>query len=248
MQLVPQDIIDLSDSISETQDVEDKAASELMSLYARMCNLLATAQDTRAHDPSNSITEAIALDEKLAKWASHLPHALEPWHMSAASCALAYADQIEVHSSVFSAEIWILYRSARMGVNGLIAVLYSSILAHLPPQEQPRMENAGCSYDFQTSAIASRLHERLSILETIRCDMCAIVPFLLDRHHEAHPPALKDLPLRSRTPVINLLLFFTKDPGVPKAMLTWAMGLLAELRADQDVDKGAIWMNNSPQT
>ena len=63
----------------------------------------------------------------------------------------------------------------------------------------------------------------------------------MDRNHGQ----LRTFPCATETPVINFLIFITKTPGVTEDMRTWAVGLLAELQDNEDVDKGGIWMNGS---
>lgn len=243
-QSVPADFVDLSNSISETQDGEERAASELVALFARMCNLNASAQDAASTNPAQTIAEAIALDHDLTCWASGVPPELELSVEPAGPASKSYADYYETYCSIFSAEIWMLYRTARVGVNGLIVSLYGAVLASQALQHYQNPEDTGSPYDEESGRIAPQMQERLDTIEALRIDMCATVPFLLERH-EAQPSTMANLPLCNRTPAINLLLPFTKTPGVSEQMYSWASGLLAELQEDPDVDDGAIWMNSS---
>ena len=244
-QPVPSDLIDLSNAICESQNGEEKAASNLMTLHGRVCNLLATSQAVSVRDPVCTVSEALALDEELKAWSRNLPPGFEITQQESTPSTKAYDDHFEIHTTIFSAEIWTLLRSARLGVNGIIVCMYSAILATRQPVREGVGQDLGTPNEYRTSRIESQLQERVNTIEALRADMCAAVPFLLDRHLEPHAPELKHLPLCNRTPVVNFLMFFTKSPGVSDSMFIWATELLAELQADQDVDNGAIWMNRS---
>ena len=241
MQRVPSDFVDLSNSIGETHEGEEKASCELVHLFARMCNLIASAQEGVSE---NVITEAIILDNDLTEWASTVPPGLEISVEPATPETKAYADYYETYCSVFSAEIWMLYRLARIGVNGLIASPCGASLASMALQQNHSPSQPGSPDEKQCNTIVPQMQERLDIVEATRIDMCATVPFLLDRH-ETQPPAVCSLPLCDRTPAVNLLLMITKTAGASERICSWATGLMAEVQAGDEADHGAVWMNSS---
>jgi hypothetical protein len=95
------------------------------------------------------------------------------------------------------------------------------------------------------SGIAQELQACLDRLEALKVGRCSTIPFLLNRHGE-NPRTTADLPLCNRTPAINMLVFLIQMQGTSEKMCNWAQDLLDELQAEEDVHKGAIWMNNSP--
>ena len=243
MQKVPQDLINLSNSISESQSSDERAASELMSLFARMCNLVASAKQSATPDVPKILTDASALDVELITWAANAPENLQISIQLATPTTKAYSDTFEVYSSIFSAEVWMIYRTARFGVNSLLTSLLSAMLANaLSQSHSPQAERSPQGVESMGS-VDIQLQECASLLEAIRVDMSAAVPFLLELH-ETQPRKLANLPLLNRTPAANLLMFLTRMQGTGEKMYTWAEDLVDELQAEEDVDKGAIWMNN----
>ena len=245
MHRMPQDLVDLSNAMGESQTGEEKAASELISLFARMCDLVASTRESANADVSRTISEAAALDSELIVWAANLPDYLQISTQPAPPTARAYSDSCEVFSSILSAELWILYRTARFGINGLLASLYSAIVLEHTDQSLSLEMDQSTHEAKATSGIALQLQECLNRLEALKFDMCSTIPFLLNRHGE-NPRATADLPLCNRTPAINMLVFLLRMQGTSEKMCNWAQDLLDELQAEEDVDKGAIWMNNSP--
>jgi hypothetical protein len=91
--------------------------------------------------------------------------------------------------------------------------------------------------------VGIQLQECASLLEAIKVDMSSAIPFLLELH-QTQQRALSNLPLSNRTPAVNLLMFLTRMRGTGEKMYRWAEDLIVELQAEEDVDEGAIWMNN----
>jgi hypothetical protein len=240
---MPQDLVDLSNTMGESQTGEERTASELINLFARMCDLVASTQGSANSDVSKTTSEAAVLDSELMTWAANLPDNLQKSTQPAPPTARAYSDCCDVYSSIFSAELWIIYRTARFGINGLLASLYGAILAQSPDQSpSPHIQQSAQEAE-RTAGIALQLQECLNRLEALKVDMCSTIPFLLERHGE-HPRATADLPLCNRTPAINILVFLIRTQGTSERTRNWAQDLLNELQAEEDVDKGAIWMNN----
>jgi hypothetical protein len=92
IQRVPQDLIDLSNLISESQTMDQRAASELMNLFARMCNLGASARESATPDVSKIATDASALDVELTTWAASAPDNLQISIQPADPTTKAYSD------------------------------------------------------------------------------------------------------------------------------------------------------------
>ena len=247
LQPVPRDLVSLSDAIGETQDEENRAASKLINLFARMCNLLASNQMSPPVDSTHAIAEAVCLDDNLNQWTSELPIGLARSIEPALPSAKAYSDYCEIYSTIFSAEVWLLYRTARMGVNGLLVSIYGAMFAtqSTPEAFSPREAQSTCQNELEVPTALLQMQECLGILESVRSDICAAVPFLLGLHGP-QPKRVNDLPLGSRTLVVKLLSFFTKTSSVPEQMCAWATWLLGELQGERDIDKGAIWMSVSP--
>ena len=243
MQRMPQDLLDLSNAMGESQTREERAATELINLFARMCDLVASTRESTNTNVPKAISEAALLDSKLMTWAANLPDDLQKSTRPALLTARAYSDYCDVFPSIFSAELWIIYRTARFGVNSLRASLSGAILAQSPDQSPSSQIQQPTQEAESTSGIALQLQECLNRLESLKVDMCSTIPFLLQRHGE-NPPATADLPLCNRTPAINMLVFLIRMQGTNQKMCNWAQDLLNELQADEDVDNGAIWMNN----
>lgn len=243
MQKVPQDLIDLSNALGDEQDGEEKAASQLVNLFARMCNLVSSVRQSSTPDMPQIIAEATVLDSELVEWAGNIPPGFNITIQPATPNTGAYADTYEDYSSIFSAEVWIIYRTSRLGVNGLLASLYAAMAGSEATEGQQEPEPEALEDTAESSDISLQLQERLSIVDALRVDMCAAIPFLIDKNGES-PRAISDLPLSHRTLPVNILMFLTRMQGTGEKMCTWAETLLAELQAEPDVDNGAIWMNN----
>lgn len=237
IQPVPQDVVDLSAQVYEDQERDDRSASHLTSLYARLCNLLAVEyKHSATFDQDSILARAIALDDDLVHWASNLPPSYEYESQPAPASAKAYSDYCDIYSSIFSAEVWNIYRSARMGANRLIVQRLPMLQCEGAEQSCLQGVDALSNGD----ELFSDLNVRLATLELLRTDICATIPFLLHRHGGQASP-LTDLPLCSRTPVMHQLLFLMKSPGTSEYMSAWATRQLSELQDDVEVSKGAIW-------
>ena len=239
MHKVPQDLMELCQFMSEAQEGDEQAASQMMVLFARMCNLVASTKDIAALDVLQTITDATVLDKELTAWAIDPTNGLKISTQTAASMTCSYFDSYEIFSSIWAAEVWIIHRTARYGVNSLRLSLYSAMLARsaqresaAPPVEESQEDDRGNDIDVHAK-------ECSTVLEGLRASMCSTVPFLLQQHHDS-PLPLHDLPLNLRTPTMNLLLFFTRMQDIEPKMREWAENLLAELRSEESVDKGAI--------
>lgn len=247
MQPVPEDLLHLSDQISETQSGDDKAAGQLTGLFARVCNLLSLSRDINDPvscffaDPSSTLAEAVALDRDLVAWAEGLPSSYEYSTVLAASEANAFSDYCHVYNSMFTAEVWILYRTARFGINSLIMSLYSLTMNDTMSDDFPTLEETSFPMDHEPPLVTSVLQECPSTIESLQRDMCATIPFFLHRHG-FQPKATADLPLCDRTAVMQYLMSIIRMPGVPDDMYTWSAGYLGELQKEGGIDNGAIWM------
>ena len=243
MQSVPDDLIDLSKQIAEKQDGEEQPASLLTCLFAKLCNLLASSMRSGNADRMQIITDAVALDEDLAKWSSSLPEQYEYTSIPAEPFARAYADHCDVYSSVFSAQVWNIYRSARLGANGIIVGQYALLGMETRQIESSYATFVPLEAGHSPASESSEAETRFQVLESLRIDFCATIPFLLDRHSQAR--ATSSLPLCYRTPVMHQLMMITKSVGASESMCNWAMEQIAELQCDEEVDQGGIWMNTS---
>lgn len=241
MQSVPEDLVDLSKQVAETQSGEEQAASLLTCLFARLCNILASSKGDVPSNPMQIITDAIALDDDLVAWSSNLPVEYEYSRKPAEPFSKAYADYCDVYGAVFNAQVWNIYRSARLGANGIIVGGLHSMQAHQVDSNDT--ESLSSEPEHRPVLDLLELGKRFDVLESLRNDFCAAMPFLLDRHSQAR--ATSSLPLCYRTPVIHQLAVITRSPGVSERMCSWAMGQIAELQCDEEVDQGGIWMNTS---
>ena len=240
-QPVPEDLLNLSAEIAQTQTGEDRVSSQLIGLYARMCNVLAASKAPAPEESGSLVAAAMALDDDLVTWTEFLPPGYKWSSEPAALSAKAYADYCDVYESLYSAEVWNLYRFARLGTNGIIVEQYVKL-----GQEQSQHGSVGIvsTQSDDPFDIGPEIGNRLKILESLREGVCASIPFMLDRHGP-HARQMSDLALNSRTPVMQMLLFTVNGAGVIESMRSWAMGLVAELQSDEEVERGAIWMNRS---
>lgn len=236
---VPRDLVDLSDSISMSQEEDERSASQLMALFACMCNLVASMKDSSAPNVSKTIVEAASLDLELTTWAENAPDCLHVSRQSSHSSEICYSDSYEVFSSTWSVELWMLHRTARFGVNSLLVSLFSAVMAHTSARSVSSPPKNSSEDGMETDGIQLRLQECSSTLETLRVDLCSMVPFLLDQHQQTSL-TLGALPLHKRTPAINLLVFLARMQGTGEKMRGWAESLLIELQAEEGVDKGGI--------
>jgi hypothetical protein len=239
MRKVPQDLMELCQSMSDAQEGDERAASQLMVLFARMCNLVASTKDMANLNVLQTITDAIVLEKELLAWATDATDGFQISTWTAPSLTHAYADSYETFSSIWAAEVWTIHRTARYGVNSLLLSLYSAMLAQSPQRESPAPPLGVKSQDGRTKGIETHLKECGAALEALRMSMCSTVPFLLQQHHDS-PLPLRDLPLNLRTPTMNLLVFLTRMQDTQPEMRKWAEHLLDELRSEESVDKGAI--------
>lgn len=231
MQPVPQDLIDLSIDISQTQSEDERAGSEVVLLFARLCNLFASSRDAKLQSREEVLAHAISLDNDLISWSQNLPPSYNYTTEPARPSSNAFTGYCEVYSSLFSAEVWNLYRSARLGVNGLIVEQQSLLDLEHTQQQQQAYISAPPSRGRSDSATATAgLDVRLAVLESLRNDICAGTPFMLGRHSGDRP--LSDIPLCRRTPVMHHLLYILKTAGITKEMYNWAMAQVAELTPD----------------
>lgn len=239
-QPVPDDVVTLSKQLSETQDEIEKAASQLIGLLARLCSLLASTSSRLLTDQNAIIAEAAALDEDLKEWSLELPRSYAYSKEPAGASMKAFADYYDVYTSIFSAEVWNFYRTARMAANGLILQSTSSE-AH--KKQEIRRDSHQASQDTAVD-IVSQPGNRVAVVQSLREEVCASIPFMLD----PDGPRMRstpDMQLCNRTPVIHQLLFIAQDGSVPEDMLLWATERVAELKREEEMDRGAIWMSGS---
>ena len=241
-QSVPDDLVALSAQISETQDEGEKPASELTGLFARMCNLLASGRVPGDFDISELLSAAFKLDDELQDWAANLPTAYQFSLATPEPSAKTYSETCHAYSSIFTAEVWVLYRTARFVTNGLIASLSGASAALESGSATPELESTAGS---ETPIATPKLQQSFEVIDSLRTDMCDAIPYLMDRHG-SQPRSTVDLPLSSRTPVLNYLIFISKTEGLSERMASWTQNTMAELHANppDDIDSGAIWMNH----
>lgn len=243
LQRIPQELIDLSESIGKSQSSDDRAASQLTDLFACMCDIVASTRETAQPDIPQIIADATRIDVELSFWAANVPEELEIETQAAPITARAYSDTCERYSSIFSAEVWIIYRTARFGVNSLLTQLYATILEVQPCQDYSPESQRQVQPEARQSCVAKQMSQCASLCESLEEDMCSGVPFLLGLN-AGGPESLNNLPLSTRTLPMNLLVFLTRTQSTSERMCRWAEDLLVELRAQEGVDNGAIWMNN----
>ena len=242
MQKVPDDLVELSEQVAESQEGEEQAASLLTCLFARLCNLLAACKDSNI-DRTQIIAGALALDDELEQWSSGLPEQYEYSRIPAEPFAKAYANHCDVYSSVFSAQVWNIYRSARLGANGIIVGQLSLLnMEHAQPDSNDTQDVLPGAERNPVFGL-TELQNRLAILETLREDFCASIPFLLERHNQAR--TVGGLPLCYRTPVMHQLKMITRSVGASEKMCNWAREQIDELQCDEEVVQGGIWMSTS---
>lgn len=243
MQPVPQDLMDLSTQLSETQDEDERAGSRMVLLFSRLCNLFASSRDAANINRKDVLAQARALDDDLVNWSLILPPSYEYFTVPAEASAKTYSGYYEIYSSLFAAEVWNLYRAARLGLNGLIVEQQTKL--NLGQGEQDtEADMAEASVETEPKA-ASDLDLRFTILESLRNDICAATPFMLGRNGLQANRQVNDIPLCKRTPVMHHLLFILKTAGVTKEMSEWATSQIAELQSEKEVDDGAVWNNSS---
>lgn len=241
-QPIPEDLVELSNELWETQDENEQAASLLMILYARMCGLFSTSQSGAPIDPTLLLNDATILDDDLMTWAAGLPSTYE--YTSEPATVDVYLEYCDVYPSLYTAEVWMLYRAARMGVNSIITSVLSSAL---PQKKEEGMRFPGLEPSCTHTDLLARLNERLDVIDNLRNDMVATVAYFLGRYGP-QPLATDDLPFCVRTPAINLLIFTTKTPGVSEHLSLWARRLVAELQSDEKGRVGAAIWTNKPHT
>ena len=171
MQNVPQDLMKLCQSMSEAQEGDEQAASQLMVLFARMCNLLASTKDITTLDTLKTIADATMLDKELKAWAIQPTNGLLISTQTAVSISCSYSDSCEIFSSIWAAEVWIIHRTARYGVNSLLLSLYSVLLAHSPPRESlapplegSQEESGGNRTAYKRMQYCTRISEDIDVL------------------------------------------------------------------------------------
>lgn len=243
MQRVPSDLMRLSDSMADSQTDDERTASHLMTLYARMCDLIAASKEHASLNIFDMIADGVDLDRELASWAENVPTSFQASRRPADSTVKAYSDEYEIYESIWSAEAWVLYRSARYGVNSLLFSFYSALAMREAESPSPALFAEGLQVAETTADMRNRVQHCANTLETLRVEMCSGIPYLLDLHRPA-TTNLRDLPLNKRTLVMNLLVFLTRMQGTGDKMRTWAEDLHVELQAEEELDKGAIWMND----
>src|ERR1700761_3268560 len=114
-QPVPDDVVALSIQLSEVFDESEKAASQLTCLFARMCNLLASARNASSNgsaDSADLLNKAMQLDDELKDWAANLPTSFQFSNVVPEPAAKPYSNTCHAYPSTFTAEVWILYRGA----------------------------------------------------------------------------------------------------------------------------------------
>ncbi len=216
---MPQDLIDLSISISEMQDQDEKAGSEVILLFARLCNLFAVSRASTGLDRLDILTQAKDLDNDLISWSLDLPSSYEYTTEPAPPASNTYSGYCEIYSSLFSAEVWNLYRSARLGVNGIIVEHQTMLDLELGHQDV--FDDTIHSAALGESLGSSELDVRFSVLESLRNDICSGTPFMLGRTGTNAGQAASNIPLCLRTPAMHHLMFIQKTVGISQEMSDW---------------------------
>ena len=176
-QPVPDDLVALTAQLSEVLDEPDKAASQLTIMFARMCNLMASSRCGGHIDYVQLLDEATRLDDELGDWARNLPSTYQFSNVVPEPIANAYSDTCHAYPSMFSAEIWLLYRSARFGINGLVASLCAASVASEQGSPEPGLS---LPVDNEENDVAYQLQESLAAIDLLRTDMCDAIPYLLE--------------------------------------------------------------------
>lgn len=239
MQPVPQDLIDLSVQLMEKQDEDARAGSAIMLLFARLCNLLASSRNATCFEREDILAEARALDDDLVGWSLNRPASYDYTTEPATSWSNAFGEYCEVYSSMFSAEVWMFYRSARLGLNGIIIEQQS-----LLERERGALfgtEETASEQPQQESAAGSELNVRFAILESLRHDVCAGTPFMLGVHTSNSVQTIADIPFSKRTPVMHQLLFILRTAGITKEMSTWVTTQVAALQGGTEGENGGVY-------
>lgn len=240
MQPVPQDLIDLSTALMESQDEDERAASQIVLLFSRLCNLFASSRDAAHIDRHDILAQAIALDDDLVKWVEELPPSFDYFTEASAN---SYSGYCEVYQSIFSAEVWNHYRGTRLGVNGIIIEQKAMLNMERAPQNVSG--DLSGSPPAHPPAPDHELDIRFSVLESLRNDVCAATPFMLGRNSPNEDRKMTDIPLCKRTPVMHYMLFILRTAGITKEMSEWAKSQINELQNEKEVESGAVWNNSS---
>ena len=95
------------------------------------------------------------------------------------------------------------------------------------------------------SGMTPDLTGKLALLESLRNEIRAAIPFMLGRTGSDANRSISDIPLCKRTPVMHQLLFLLKTAGISPEMSTWAREQISELQSENEVNDGAIWNNSS---
>ena len=237
MNPAPQDVIDMSEQIAEIQNEDEKHACDVAVLYARMCNLIASSRNTGSIDPGLVLADALVLDNDLERWASLLPSS---YNYRSEPSSQSYTGVCDIYSSLFHAEVFNIYRMARISVNGIIFGQQAMLEGERSlTQRQLTDFDAGLNHPSDPMA-AVDMGLRLATIETLRMEVCASFPFLLGSYGQQASRRTVDIPLSSRTPVIQYLLAVTKTPAISDSMHGWAMAQVARLQSEREVDNGAI--------
>ena len=243
VQIIPPDLLQLSALIAETQSPKDIAAAALIAFFERLCTLLVVEREFDC-DRNHILVEAEILDDELMDWARHLPPEYAYWEEAASPDIRAFGNVYGVYATVFGAEVWNLYRSARMSLNGLI-IQQCTILGARNARDEHVNDSGRSDSRADTPCASWKIDGRFATLDSLRKDLCASLPFLLDQHR-LHNRRASDVPLHSRTLVVHMLHFIKNSSDANDEMSVWATKLLAEMLQHAQLDSGAIWMN-TPQ-
>lgn len=257
---IPADLVDISRQIREQQTGDEKANSLAVEYFARLCNLRAAIRKGKLSDRHSILAEAQALEDDTASWPVTVPASMDYHEEAAEPSAQAYAATCHVYASVFSAEVWNMYRSVRIGTLGII-VEQSAILAlesggrpSSPPSSpsssssSPSGEAASPATTTTTTPSSSSSEKRATDLtaaanrmHSLREDICHSIPYILDRHGP-QPRRTTELSISVRTPALYTLIFL-RVSGAGGEMAEWTRARIEELQLSEQEDRGAIWMN-----